>query len=209
MFFFHWSLVLLFFVAYITGDDKGVLHRYVGYVIFGLVLVRIVWGFCGTKHALFSDFICPPAKAIGYLKKLIVREPKYYIGHNPAAAWMILSLLILSMLTCVSGYEAFIAKGKNPSLEFGNIFSIVKDAYADDDKHEKHKNRSDEKERNNDFGKDNNESHSVWGDIHEMSAQFMLVFVCFHIIGVAVSSKIHNENLIKSMITGTKGTHGS
>ena len=98
---------------------------------------------------------------------------------------------------------------ENPSLEFGNIFSIVKYAYGDDDKREKHKDRSDEKERNNDFGKDNNESHSVWGDIHEMSAQFMLFFVFFHVIGVAVSSKIHNENLIKSMITGTKGTHSS
>ena len=157
--------------------------------------------------ALFSDFICPPANALNYLKELMNGKPKYYTGHNPAAAWMIISLLALSILTCASGYEAFTVKGKNPSLKFGNIFSIVKNAYADDDRQEKHKDRNDRKERHNKSEKGDNESDSVWSDIHEMSAQFMLILICLHMIGVAVSSKMHNENLVKSMITGTKGTH--
>ena len=68
---FHWSLLLLFFVAYLTGDDKGPLHRYVGYAVLLLVIARICWGFWGTKHALFSDFICSPAKGLNYLKELV------------------------------------------------------------------------------------------------------------------------------------------
>ncbi len=32
----------------------------------------------------------------------------------------------------------------------------------------------------------------------------MLILICFHIVGVAVSSKVHNENLVKGIITGKK-----
>jgi len=209
--FFHWSLVLLFFVAYFTGDEKGVLHRYVGYAIFGLVLVRIVWGFCGTKYALFSDFICPPAKALNYLKELASGKPKYYTGHNPAAAWMIISLLVLSVLVCASGYGAFIFKGNIKFSEIISTFSIVKIVHADDDEKEKHKERTDREERHDSSGKGYNESDgdSVWSDVHETSAQVMLILICFHVIGVAVSSKLHHENLVKCMLTGIKNTHGS
>ncbi len=206
---FHWSLVLFFFVAYVTGDDKGALHRYAGYVVFGLVMVRIVWGFCGTKHALFSDFICPPAHALNYIKELLNGKATYYTGHNPAAAWMIISLLALSILTCVSGYQAFTMKGRNASLDRGNIFSIVKNSYADDDRQERHKDQNEREDRHKNSGKDDNDSDSVWSDIHELSAQFMLILICFHITGVALSSKMHNENLVKSMITGTKSMHRS
>lgn len=43
------------------------------------------------------------------------------------------------------------------------------------------------------------------GDIHEMSAQFMLFLLFFlHVLGVAVSSRMQNDNLVKSVITGKK-----
>lgn len=209
--FFHWALVLLFIVAYLTGDEKGVLHRYVGYAMFGLVLVRIVWGFCGTKYALFSEFVCSPAKALNYLKELASGKPEYYTGHNPAAAWMIITLLVFSVFVCASGYGAFIFKGTVKSSEIINTFSMVKNVYADDDEKEKHKERPDRDERHDSSGKGHNESDgdSVWGDVHEMSAQIMLILICFHVLGVAVASKIHHENLVKSMITGTKSMHRS
>ncbi|MDK9707599.1 MAG: cytochrome b/b6 domain-containing protein [Desulforhopalus sp.] len=206
---FHWSLLPLFFVAYLTGDDKGPLHRYVGYAVLGLVAVRIVWGFVGTKHALFSDFICSPAKALTYLKELVTGKPAHYTGHNPAAAWMIILFFANSIIICLSGYAAYAAKGNNPSFGFGDTFSIVESAYADDDgkrehegKHERHGgNQKSEKEGDDD-------RDSVWSDIHEMSAQFMLFLIGLHIIGVAVSSRKHNENLVMSMITGKKDKKG-
>jgi len=209
--FFHWALVLLFIVTYLTGDEKGVLHRYVGYGMFGLVLVRIVWGFCGTKYALFSEFVCSPTKALNYLKGLVSGKPEYYTGHNPAASWMIITLLVFSVLVCASGYGAFIFKGNIKSSEIINTFSMVKNVYADDDEKEKHKERTNRDERHDNYGKDHNESDgdSVWGDVHEMSAQIMLILICFHVLGVAVSSKMHHENLAKSMITGTKSMHSS
>lgn len=206
---FHWSLLPLFFVAYPTGDDKGPLHRYVGYAVLGLVAVRIVWGFCGTKHALFSDFICSPVKALTYLKELVTGKPTHYIGHNPAAAWMIIFLLANSTIICLSGYAAYAAKGNNPSFGFGRTLSIVESAYADDDEKEEDDDSDEEREEGtNNAEEGESDGDSVWSDIHEMSAQFMLLLIGLHIIGVAVSSRKHNENLVMSMITGKKDKKG-
>jgi cytochrome b len=73
--------------------------------VLGLVAARIFWGFVGTKHARFSDFICSPVKALSYVKSLAVGKPPYHTGHNPAAAWMVLFLLIGSLVVCLSGYS--------------------------------------------------------------------------------------------------------
>jgi cytochrome b len=50
---------------------------------------------------------------------------------------------------------------------------------------------------------------TFWGsepmeDIHETLANLALILVGLHIAGVVVSSIQHNENLIRSMITGRK-----
>ncbi len=203
---FHWSLLLLFFVAYATGDHKGPFHRYVGYAVLLLVIARIWWGFWGTKHALFSDFICSPAKGLNYLKELVIGKPKHYIGHNPAAAWMILLLLTGSLVTCLTGYAAHTVKKGMNSLGSGNTISIVARAYADDDTNERHERKH--KKRAGYAGREkDDENYSVWSEIHEISAQVVLILICLHIIGVAISSKMHNENLTKSMITGKKIAH--
>ena len=54
---FHWSLVTLFVLCYLSGDDLETLHVYLGYAIVILLAVRIVWGVIGTRYARFSNFI--------------------------------------------------------------------------------------------------------------------------------------------------------
>ncbi len=55
--FFHWTLVVLFAAAYITGEETETLHAYLGYGIIGLILFRIVWGFRRISHCSSSFFI--------------------------------------------------------------------------------------------------------------------------------------------------------
>ena len=81
---FHWSLVLAFTVAYVTGDDENSVHVYAGYAVLGLISFRVFWGLVGSKYALFSDFIYSPTTVFRYLKGLFSCNPKHYIGHNPA-----------------------------------------------------------------------------------------------------------------------------
>jgi cytochrome b len=47
-------------------------------------------------------------------------------------------------------------------------------------------------------------SEEFWEESHEFFANFTLVLVVIHVIGVAVESKIHKENLVKSMFNGNK-----
>jgi cytochrome b len=49
--------------------------------------------------------------------------------------------------------------------------------------------------------KDNEE---FWEELHEFFANFTLLLVVMHVIGVAVESKIHKESLVKSMFNGYK-----
>lgn len=100
---FHWTLVIGFTVAYLTGDELTTIHIWSGYLIAGLLLVRLLWGFIGTKHARFRDFIYPPREVAAYLKSLVSGKSRRYLGHNPAGGVMVLLLLTSLVLTTGSG----------------------------------------------------------------------------------------------------------
>lgn len=76
---FHWSAAIGFFVAYLSEDALS-LHVWAGYVVGGLVLLRIVWG--------------PPGTVLRYLWDLILGRAKRYLGHSPGGGAMVLLLLL-------------------------------------------------------------------------------------------------------------------
>lgn len=90
---FHWSLVASFAVAWFTADEWDRIHEWAGYAAAALVGCRIIWGFVGTKHARFSDFVRSPFSMLGYLGDVLRGQEHRYIGHNPAGGAMILALL--------------------------------------------------------------------------------------------------------------------
>jgi len=101
---FHWTLVAAFTVAYFTDDEELLLpHVWAGYAIIGLLLFRLLWGFMGTAHARFSDFVYAPSVAIAFIKDTFKRQSKRYLGHNPAGGWMIILLLIMLTLISITG----------------------------------------------------------------------------------------------------------
>ena len=114
---FHWALVFFFFLAYVTEDDWVTIHSYAGYSIALLIIFRLLWGFIGTRHARFNDFITSPAEVIIYLKRLISGKAKRYIGHNPAGAAMILALLASLSLTVFTGISLYATEGYGPLAE--------------------------------------------------------------------------------------------
>lgn len=186
---FHWSLVIAFTVAYLSGDEENAIHINAGYIILGLIIFRLIWGFIGSKYARFKDFTYSPRSIINYLKSLFTRQPKHYIGHNPAGGAMILALLIGLTVTTYSGLKIYaIEEGAGPLAQSTEL-SLIKTAYADDDNHD---------------GYDEDNDEEFWEEIHEASANIVLLLVVLHIVGVIVAGKLHNEKLIKAMITGKK-----
>ncbi len=91
---FHWGLVGLFAISFLTGDEWKQAHILSGYAIVGLLLVRIIWGFVGTYHARFSNFIYDPITTLGFMRDSLAMRAKRYIGHNPAGGAMVFALLV-------------------------------------------------------------------------------------------------------------------
>ncbi|WP_347985897.1 cytochrome b/b6 domain-containing protein [Methylomonas sp. AM2-LC] len=104
---FHWLLVAGFIIAYLTEDDLLTLHVWAGYLVSGLLVFRIAWGFMGNEYAKFSHFLVTPGQAILYIKELMACKAKRYLGHNPAGAVMILLLLLSLTLTVISGFAVY------------------------------------------------------------------------------------------------------
>jgi len=104
---FHWSLVVAFFIAYFTEDEFLQPHIWAGYTVLGLVGFRLLWGFVGTPHARFSDFVTAPRIALAYGRDAVLGRARRYLGHNPAGGLMIVVLLISLIVTTVTGVALY------------------------------------------------------------------------------------------------------
>lgn len=100
---FHWTLVITFFIDYFTEEDLLTVHVWAGYILVSVLLIRILWGFVGTQHARFSDFVVSPSVAYQYLKDTLYLRAKRHLGHNPAGGFMIVVMLVLLVLIGISG----------------------------------------------------------------------------------------------------------
>ena len=101
---FHWSLVGLFVVAYASGEEMETLHLVSGYAIVSLLILRVVWGFIGSGHARFSDFVRSPREVLAYIKQARQHQAPRYLGHNPAGGAMAIALMAMLAGVCFSGY---------------------------------------------------------------------------------------------------------
>ncbi len=101
---FHWSLVGLFVLAFVTGDEIEWLHIRVGYAIAALVALRVVWGFVGTRHARFSDFVRSPKEIAAYSGQALRFRAPRHLGHNPAGGAMVVALLVMIAGIAVTGF---------------------------------------------------------------------------------------------------------
>ena len=100
---FHWSLVTAFATAWLSETGET-LHNTAGYVVLGLVAIRLLWGFVGGRHARFAAFVRSPAEIMRYLRQLAQGKAACYLGHNPAGGAMIVALLAMVALTAGSGW---------------------------------------------------------------------------------------------------------
>lgn len=196
----HWVMAVSFFLAWFTEDGPLDVHVWSGYVVGILVITRVIWGFVGSPHARFNDFIYGPGTVLRYLGSYVSGGSKRYIGHNPAGGAMIIALLACLAVTVWTGLELYAIEEKAGPLAgaIGNsqnnvnrvMLQLVRSAEANGD--EKGKER----------GEGNAEEY--WEELHETFSNLTLGLVILHILGVVLASRLHHENLIKSMFTGRK-----
>lgn len=202
---FHWSLVLGFTIAYFTGEEESNLHLYSGYAVLGLITLRVLWGFIGSRYARFSDFVHSPKAVKQYLKDLAAEKPEHYVGHNPAGGWMVLAMLFGLFVVTVSGLKVYaIEEGLGPLAEMPPTVAIISSARADDREDDESRDDESEYREHGNRHSEDEEAEDYWEAIHEVSSNLMLLLVFLHIGGVIISSRLHNEHLVRAMLTGKK-----
>lgn len=190
---FHWLLVAAFTVAYLTGDDESDLHVWMGYAILALLAIRVLWGFVGSRHARFSDFVFAPSTVIAYAKDAVMGRAKRYLGHNPLGGAMVVALLICLLATGATGYLVYSAEGAHQKQESVALVNGVAGAEPGGESGERGEERGGE-----------HHEESELNEVHEFFANLTLFLVILHIAGVVGSSYAHRENLPRAMVTGRK-----
>ena len=182
----HWLLVACFLTAWFTEGEPRWLHTSAGYGVAIVLAFRIPWGFLGTRHARFRDFLYPPRDVIAYLRGLLARRPKHFLGHNPAGGLMVVALMFALAGTAGTGmvfYDANSGKGPVATVRLWSA-GLPTDGSV---RHHRDKARA-----------------HFWEEVHETFANATMLLVALHIAGVVVSSALHRENLVRAMITGRK-----
>lgn len=118
---FHWLFAGLFFAAFLiakTVDDGSPVfsyHMLGGILLAFTVLLRIVWGFIGTKHSRFASFALHPKDFIAYFNGILSGDKRKWAGHNPASSWATLAMLVLALGLGTTGY--LMANGQKENFE--------------------------------------------------------------------------------------------
>ena len=101
---FHWSLVALVVLSWASRElDYMEVHRWSGYAILTLVLFRIGWGFAGTRHARFADFVRTPRAMRAYMADILAGAKAQHLGHNPAGGWSVMAILACMLVQAITG----------------------------------------------------------------------------------------------------------
>ena len=100
----HWTVAALVIADFTIFDEDWAIHRWAGYVVLGLVLLRLLWGLVGTRYARFSAFPPSVSAARAHLAGLLRRRETPYLSHNPLGALMAYNLWASLIAVVITGY---------------------------------------------------------------------------------------------------------
>jgi len=102
----HWSLAIAIGVAWFNSSDSvGSLYEIAGYVAAGVVIVRMGWGLMyGRRSARLSRCLRFPQQLPTYLRRMMEKRERRYLGHNPLGSIMVVALLICVAFACFTGW---------------------------------------------------------------------------------------------------------
>jgi cytochrome b len=100
----HWATASCVFVAWLTPNSHDTLHRGAGYAVLALVPLRLLWGLFGTRYSRVRN----PLRVMGVLPRYLLDigrgRSRRYLGLNPAGSAMLMAMLILLLVSGVTGW---------------------------------------------------------------------------------------------------------
>ena len=111
---FHWLLALSFAGAFVTAESERYrdIHVVLGYTVGGLLAFRLVWAFVGSRYARLRSFAFGPRAVFAYVKSMLALRPTHFTGHNPAGSWAIYALVLLGIVTVVTGHVLYASESE-------------------------------------------------------------------------------------------------
>lgn len=106
---FHWVLAGAVFGSVVTakiGGNAMVWHFRLGYLIFTLLVFRLLWGLFGGYWSRFTSFIFAPATVLRYLRGATRPDEHLDVGHSPLGAGSVFALLAILFAQVGSGLFA-------------------------------------------------------------------------------------------------------
>lgn len=106
---FHWLFAILFtvsfFIANVIDDDSALYayHMLSGILMSVLVVLRILWGFIGTRYSRFSTFMLSLKSLLDYSSALVFGKTKKYMNHNPASSYAAIIMFCFTLALLVTG----------------------------------------------------------------------------------------------------------
>lgn len=106
---FHWfltvGLVACFSFALFADEHSlwFMTHMILGVVLGLMVVLRVVWGFVGSRYARFHSFLFSPASVLQYIQGAFSPKGLQYVGHNPGSSYAIFGMLFLLGTAVVTG----------------------------------------------------------------------------------------------------------
>ncbi len=106
---FHWLLTVGFVGAFLiaqTVSDESALfpvHMLLGGIIAFMVLLRVVWGFAGTRWARFRSFVVRPGEVFKYFTSAFAGVTRRYAGHNPGSSLATIVMFVFLLGLAVTG----------------------------------------------------------------------------------------------------------
>jgi cytochrome b len=171
---FHWSLVVLVGLAYVTRKVSPdlVWHMRIGYAILILITFRILWGFVGSSTSRFSSFVYAPWTALRYGLDFILRRPRHFLGHNPLGGTVVFVVLGLVGAQGVLGLFTY---DDHTSLDGGPLAAKVAESTM--------------------------ATLSKW---HVWLFDILLVVIVLHVFAAFAYAVWKREDLVRPMVTGRK-----
>lgn len=93
---FHALLALAVVAAVVSAKIGGAAmawHFRFGYLVFALLLFRLLWGFVGGRWSRFASFLHAPAVTLRYLRGRSSPADALDVGHSPLGALSVFAVL--------------------------------------------------------------------------------------------------------------------
>lgn len=173
----HWATALAIVFNGLLIDGDALAHIWIGYTAIGLLALRLLWGLIGPENARFSSFPISLSGAWRHIADLKRGEHKAHRSHNPLGALMVYALWTMLLFVAVTG----VMLESEPFPEYEGEYNWH---YEDED--------------------DNEDRAEIIEELHEVSANLLLLFAVLHVGGVVLESRLSGRNLVRPMIFGDK-----